>query len=183
MGDESGVDDAALLLGRTAEVEVGPVLVVLVHDLFVDSLHGSILLALVVGSAVLAVHHLLRDVEGDAADDVPLAVGAVLDDVVGKPALQQEHLVERMHRFGVKALVQVVGEYRPELGYRRLGPHGHAVLVGFSQPPQMVFAPAQMLGHADGGADVAESEPGMTLPEDGIEVFLGGMNMINPPLF
>ena len=44
----------------------------------------------------------------------------------------------------------------------------------------MVFAPAQMLGHADGGADVAESEPGMTLPEDGIEVFLGGMNMINP---
>ena len=143
----------------------------MIHNLFVDSLHGSEFLSLIVGRTILSVYHLLGNIKGEASYNVPVAISIVLDDILGESAFQKFHFLKRVYRFGTKSLFQVLIQYLPEFRQACISHYGHSILMSLLQAAQVVFAPAQFLLHEDGCADIAERKIGLAFPEDGVEIF------------
>lgn len=75
----------------------------MIHDLFVDGLHGSKFLALFVGRTILTMYHLLGDIKGESSYDVPVAIGIILDDILRKAAFQKLDFLKSVYRLGTKA--------------------------------------------------------------------------------
>ena len=143
----------------------------MIHNLFVDSLHGSEFLSLIVGRTILSVYHLLGNIKGEASYNVPVAISIVLDDILGESTFQEFHFLKRVYRFGTKSLFQVLIQYLPEFRQTCISHYGHSILMSLLQAAQVVFAPAQFLLHEDGCADIAERKMSLAFPEDGIEIF------------
>ena len=143
----------------------------MIHNLFVDGFHRSEFLAFIIGRTILSMYHLLGNIKGETSYDVPVAIGIILDDILGEAAFQEFHFLKRVYRFGTKPLFQVLIQYLPEFRQACISHYGHSILMSLSQATQVVFTPAQLLLHEDGGADVAERKMSLAFPEDGIEVF------------
>ena len=89
VGDEALVEPGSLLFRRTAEIQIGIIGIIMIHNLFVDSLHGSEFLSLIVGRTVLSMYHLLGNIKGEASYNVPVAISIVLDDILGESTFQK----------------------------------------------------------------------------------------------
>ena len=108
------VDPGSLLFHRTAKVQIGIIGVTVIHNLFVDSLHGSNSF-LIVGRTILSVYHLLGNIKVYTSHNVPVAISIVLDDILGESTFQEFHFLKGVYRLAIKSLFQVLIQYLQNL--------------------------------------------------------------------
>ena len=105
--DEVSVEEAAIILCRFAEVEVGDIPTALVDNEVEEGIQGTELLAYLIGSDILGVDHLWRDIYDASSNDGIVFLCHEAKDIVGKTMHQQLQLFLGVYGMRVVSFQQI----------------------------------------------------------------------------
>ena len=105
--DEVSVEEDAIILCRFAEVEVGDIPTALVDNEVEEGIQGTELFAYLIGSDILGVDHLWRDIYDASSNDGIVFLCHEAKDIVGKTMHQQLQLFLGVYGMRVVSFQQI----------------------------------------------------------------------------